>query len=492
MKKLLILLLVAPMLAFAQVPASTTLATISALRTNVTAYPSVYVNGYYAVSDGGQGGFTYQPNDTSSADNGGTVIVDAAGHRFYRDAKPTTPFQFGAICNGAINNGADDTLALQNWLNWIQGSGQASEGSAGSGYMPAGYACLTSSPLKVSTPVTIKFDSWIYYSGTSGSAFVIGSDAPTNGRNSGYDISLAGLRATNGNLSSPISIQNGGSVGVEVRNMQFSKLHVGQSIAFTYAGIFFNSTNNVYTGQHIQDNSIHLGQIAYNGYGILALSASAADGAVQANDISVQNTFANFANLQLDSALYNSNTNNNIIAIDAMDLPAPGGQSGNVFGSYNKITFGYISGKLQISGVAYNNRIEILNPPSTGSGIVYSTSSGNSNWAQMATPSPNALPTTKNISAGVTYQNTYGVPIFVAISVQLQATSNSNQVAAAYIGQQASTMQTVNYAQAYAAASPTPFVAPLYIVVPPGWYYSFNSSGSGTASFSAASITQAG
>jgi hypothetical protein len=493
MKKILFALLVAPFFAFAQTPQNvTSLPNVAALRANTIAYPAIYVSGYYSNNDGGQGVFVYNSTDTTNPDNGGTIIVDAAGHRYDREAVMLTPLQFGAVCNGGLNNGVDDTASIQSWLNWLQTGTPIAEGSAGSGYMPAGYKCLTSAPLTVSVPITLRFDSWIYYSGTSGSAFVIGASAPSGSRNTGYDISIAGLRATNGNASLPTGINAGGTVGVEVRNMQFSRLSVGNAIAFTYAGVFLNSTNNIYTGQHIQDNSIRLGQIAYNGYGLLALSASAANGAVQVNDIGIENSFSNYTNLQLDNATYSGNTNDNIFIIDSMDSPAPGGSAGYLYGSYNKVTFGYLSGTLALSSTAYNNRIDILNPMSTGSGIAYSTISGNNNWVQTSTPSPNSLPTTKQITAGATYQNTYGVPILVAVSVQLQATSSSNEVGAAYIGQEANGMQTVNYAQAYASASPVSTVFPLCVVVPPGWYYSFGSSGSGVASFSSASITQAG
>jgi hypothetical protein len=493
MKSFLYVLLLLPLVALCQTTGSvTTIDSVAMLRASAAPYPVVYVSGYRSLNDGGQGVFVYNQSDTTSADNGGTIIVDAAGDRYYRAAEATTALQFGAICNGSVNNGQDDTSAVQNWLNWLQSIGSIAEGSAGSGYMPAGYKCLTSSPLVVTTPITLRFDSWIYYSGTSGSAFVVGATPPSGTRNTGYDISIAGLRAINGNSTLPSGINASGSVGVEVRNMQFSRLAVGNAIAFTRAGIFLNSTNDVFMGQHIQDNSIKLGQIAYNGYGILALSVSASDGAVQVNDIAIENSFANYQNIQLDDAAHNSNTNNNIFTINSMDNPAPGGSAGNVYGSYNKIVFGYLSGTLTMASAAYNNRIEIMNPMSTGSGISYSTASGNNNWAQTSTPSPNALPTTKSITPGVAYQNTSGVPIFVTVSVQLKATSTSNEVGAAYLGQEANQMQTVNFAQVFAASVPAPAVFPLCILVPPGWYYEFNGSGGGTAGFSAASITQAG
>ena len=59
--------------------------TIAALRVNSGVGPSaVWVEGYYAGSDGGEGLFYSSSTDTTSADNGGTIIVDTSGTRWYR------------------------------------------------------------------------------------------------------------------------------------------------------------------------------------------------------------------------------------------------------------------------------------------------------------------------------------------------------------------------------------------------------------------------
>lgn len=65
---------------------TTTYATIAALRLQgAGAVPgTVFVQGYSAAGDGGAGLFAYTASDTTSADNGGTIIVDAAARRWYR------------------------------------------------------------------------------------------------------------------------------------------------------------------------------------------------------------------------------------------------------------------------------------------------------------------------------------------------------------------------------------------------------------------------
>ena len=50
---------------------------------------TVYVTGYVTGGDGGGGEFWYNPADTTSADNGGTIFVDASHRRWYREAGGT-------------------------------------------------------------------------------------------------------------------------------------------------------------------------------------------------------------------------------------------------------------------------------------------------------------------------------------------------------------------------------------------------------------------
>jgi hypothetical protein len=104
--------------AFAVIPNS--IATIAALRaaTTATVGPAQsYVLGYHANADGGEGVFVYVSTDTTSADNGGTIIVDASGRRWYRltGGAPTAVEWFGAVGNGTT----DDTAAFQAALNSI-------------------------------------------------------------------------------------------------------------------------------------------------------------------------------------------------------------------------------------------------------------------------------------------------------------------------------------------------------------------------------------
>jgi hypothetical protein len=94
-----------------------TLATIAALRayTGSIATGTARVQGYYNLADGGAGDFTYIPTDTTSADDGGTVIIDGANRRWYRQAPDNiiSLAHFGADPTGVT----DATVAIQSWFN---------------------------------------------------------------------------------------------------------------------------------------------------------------------------------------------------------------------------------------------------------------------------------------------------------------------------------------------------------------------------------------
>lgn len=98
--------------------------TIAALRASTAAPPAspvVFVEGYYTGADGGEGLFWFNPTDTTSADNGGTLIVDAAGNRWVRernkenynihwfgvqgDVAPTLTAAFAALVSETTNGG---------------------------------------------------------------------------------------------------------------------------------------------------------------------------------------------------------------------------------------------------------------------------------------------------------------------------------------------------------------------------------------------------
>jgi hypothetical protein len=116
-------------------------ATIAALRA-LTAAPSsglVFVEGYNTQGDGGEGWFQVVPSDQTSADNGGTVIVDSAGDRWYR-AGFRAFSRFSVKWFGAWwDNVHDDTAAVQATINAV-----GLLGPGGIVGLPAGKGLVTS------------------------------------------------------------------------------------------------------------------------------------------------------------------------------------------------------------------------------------------------------------------------------------------------------------------------------------------------------------
>jgi hypothetical protein len=71
-------------------------------RSNFVNTPRLYLQGYYAPNDGGEGLFDYLPTDRTSPDNACTIIVDSAGHRFSREQ---SGHMFSVLWCGAKGNG---------------------------------------------------------------------------------------------------------------------------------------------------------------------------------------------------------------------------------------------------------------------------------------------------------------------------------------------------------------------------------------------------
>lgn len=93
---------------------------VAALRSvNSAAYVSARTIGYYGPNSRGGSDYDVDSTDTTSADNGGTIIVDALNRRWkINQTFPVSVLQFGAKGDGVT----DDTVAIQNAINATVGA----------------------------------------------------------------------------------------------------------------------------------------------------------------------------------------------------------------------------------------------------------------------------------------------------------------------------------------------------------------------------------
>ena len=108
------------------------------LRSYSGSQTAVNVWGIYDVFDGAAGIFKVKTSDTTSADNGGTILVDALGRRWYRFfSGPVNVRWFGADNTGVV----DSTPAFQSAFDAAEAFSEIVSGGSSSGasvYVPFG------------------------------------------------------------------------------------------------------------------------------------------------------------------------------------------------------------------------------------------------------------------------------------------------------------------------------------------------------------------
>lgn len=137
------------------------LSTIAQLRATTTAPDPDNV--YYVTDKGQEGHFYYDPSDTASADNTGTVLVSSGGFRFKRIAESeyVNVRWFGAKGDGLT----DDTSAIREAIAWLD---QLPD-DAGTCFVPAGkYA--------ISGTLRLKSNQRLWGAGASASRLFVTQD----------------------------------------------------------------------------------------------------------------------------------------------------------------------------------------------------------------------------------------------------------------------------------------------------------------------------
>jgi hypothetical protein len=152
----------------------TSYASMTALRAETISASYVYLAGYYAVGDGGSGWFRWDSSDTTSTDNGGTIITPTSGL--------SSSGRWKRICEGEVNarwfgvnpSQGDNTAALQKAVDWVS---QAYPTIGGVVYIPMGWYTFTFSGLST---ITISVDNVLIRGEGKGSRLMVSGHARPN------------------------------------------------------------------------------------------------------------------------------------------------------------------------------------------------------------------------------------------------------------------------------------------------------------------------
>lgn len=237
-----------------------TLSSIAALRayTNVTALnvavtgnANVLVTGYYTPGDKGGGTYYYDSADTTSADNGGTIIVSANGNRWKLIITDfVTVGQFGA--KGDLSQ--DDAPAIQAAITWA--AGRAIYAPVGQYRMNSGVS--STGPINLfgdgngagpgpAAQANSNVTQFVIYSSTA-TAFSVTGNYPSIFRD--FQVSVAGANrpATAGYgiaISGPVGSTNANS---KISNINlvgcYNGIHLTQTFMPTVTGCNFDSFIN--------------------------------------------------------------------------------------------------------------------------------------------------------------------------------------------------------------------------------------------------------
>lgn len=193
---------------------------IAALRAiDSTIFTNAYVLGYSTMGDGGAGEFYYDPADTTSLDNGGSIIVAANGARWKLTATAFISVkQFGAKGDGTT----DDTVALQAAATALAGK---------TIFFPDG-TYIVSAAVNLPTNTTLTFAPNATVQSSSNTTSIFAASSATN------------IKSTGGTFKYTTASNTGLIGGFALTSCTYCTIKDGQFVGMQFSGVFLNNSNS--------------------------------------------------------------------------------------------------------------------------------------------------------------------------------------------------------------------------------------------------------
>lgn len=189
--------------------------------------PAVVASGYYAAGDGTPAHYVFDPTDTTSVDNGGTIIVGVNGNRWKLPPDITINVRKFGISGNGIRDNATQLAKLRAWV-----AAKTASGNTVKVVWPAGRYVYSQGPNWAIDGLSMEAEGevWLIHTGAGDASFLCDASAVPGGVRG---IKISGDFRVYPNASS--------AQGVLIRSVHVSEIQIISRGAGTgYAAIFIS------------------------------------------------------------------------------------------------------------------------------------------------------------------------------------------------------------------------------------------------------------
>lgn len=140
--------------------------------------PAVVASGYYATGDGTPVRYVFDPNDTTSVDNGGTIIVGTNGNRWKLPRDITVNVRTFGISGNGIRDNATQLAKLRAWV-----ASKTASGNTVKVVWPAGRYVYSQGPNWAIDGLSMEAEGevWLIHTGAGNASFLCDASAIPGG-----------------------------------------------------------------------------------------------------------------------------------------------------------------------------------------------------------------------------------------------------------------------------------------------------------------------